>query len=1115
MRYTRSYLLTLLTIFLLTSLTSCRGPSLSGGIDTSQGIFMAIGGVILAIILMALFYAIIYAERRWQVLRFLRLKSMLRKIPGMEQYFAQGMVLQRGARQVESAGRQVKRYSRDFTGDNQQGGGQQRTKKKSWWGRLTGWWRGDKEKEEEQDAGQDDRSGMGDATGGAARRGTNSGQGVNGQGGPRIVVPVAEAEAASEGEAVSSLYRPQVGRIPVPAEFTVDLLADVQDSELIGRRIDRYQVDSLLRDRPTDRIYQAYDLKMARPVALKVFRPAYVRDEAQKEALLQDIRAAANLDHPNLVHIYDYGTAQGQLFMVSEFINGSPINEYIDHLHEQKWHVALSHLLNIMADAARAMAQAHRYGIVHGGLTLNRILVATQDEFQQKEGILPLQVKVGSIGLTSFYNDMEEMEPDRWPYLSPEQCRGEAIDARSDIYALGVILYRLTVKRLPFEADSLAEARVQHLNEMPLPPSKLRPSYPLKLEEIILRAMAKDPAERYQTVRELADDLAALAETVHRKGEDEYVLYAGEQILNINVAGESPRAERLDRSPLFVGAAADNDIILSGRGVNPYHMRLERDGEQWRVVDLGSETGTFLEDAHLIPELPELWLPGQTVVVGPYFLLWEEVAETRRDQVRTAVDGEQLVGISVLPLYLEVAPGDWGNLQLSLVNQGLHVDHFHVEVGGLPPEWVQISNNNVHLLPGNQTYLLLTINPPNNSTAQAGLHECEIRVHPVAYPEAVASVMIEVYVLESARLLTDLHPAELTNDGVTNLTVENQGNLALTYMVQGRNAADALEFIWPEQEGELSLMSGGTNALPVRVKPKTRPWFGTPQQHPFELMVSYPNGETHIERGQLQVNPRIPIWLLSILGFLTILLCAALLYGGTYLDSRNQQAAAAAIANATPIPATPTPAPTSTAVPPAAPRTCSDIFAQNSENVPGDYTIYLNGNVELPLTVHCAESGQTYINLISNGGTANYATTIIEGQSLTAQYERVRIDPRTLTLDRTDRTFATVTGSLPLNMSRMNDPDYGVAMGCSRMAEGMAEGRANIDLTGTNLALAETLEFQLNGPYDVEVSRIDVSASRQMADLQVLGRCGWIWTTGDFQLVYLLEPESAFESGGD
>ncbi|MCA9979564.1 MAG: protein kinase [Anaerolineales bacterium] len=1111
-RFRLSFLL--IATFLIVGLTACRGPSLSGGVDTSQGILMAIGGVILAILLMALFSAIIYAERRWQILRFLRLKSLLRQIPGMEKYFAQGMVLQRGARQVQGTGRLLKRYSRDFTGDTPNGkAGGQSTKSESWWGRFKAWWRRDKAAEEQAEDDPALANGMETNT----RPGQTRAVPLQNGGSPqsRIVVPVAEAEAGAESNDAATSpapYLPQMGRVPVPAEFTVDLLSEGQEqSELIGRRIDRYQVDSLLVDRPIDRIYQAYDLKMARPVALKVFRPSYIGTEARQESLLQDIRAAANLDHPSLVHIYDYGTAQGQLFLVSEFVNGSPINEYIDHLHEQKWHVALSHLLRIMAEATRAMAQAHRHGIVHGGLTMRRILVAPQDDLQQEEGMLPLQVKVGSIGLSTLYTELAETEPGQWPYLSPEQCRGEVVDARSDIYALGVILYRLTVKRLPFAAESLAEARVQHLNEMPVPPSKLRPSYPLKLEEIILRAMAKDPAERYQRASELAEALMALSETVHRKGEEAYILYAGEQVLHINVAGEAPRMARLDRSPLFVGAEADNDLILPGRGVNPYHMRLERDGEQWRVVDLGSETGTFLEDAHLIPELPELWLPGQTVVVGPYFLSWEEVLETRRDEVRTAVDGAQLVGISVLPMYLEVAPGEWGNLQISLVNQGLHVDHFHVEIGGLPPEWVQISNNNVHLLPGNQTYLLLTVNPPNNSTARAGLHECEVRVHPVAYPEAVASAKIEVYVQESAQLLTDLHPQELTNEGVANLTVENGGNLSLDYTVQGRNAADALLFEWPTADEKLSLVSGGTNVLPIRVKPKTRPWFGTSQQHPFEIAVSYPNGETHIERGQLQVNPRIPIWLLSLLGFLTILLCAALLYGVSYVDSQNQRAAAAAVANATAVPPTSTPGPTATAVAPSAPRTCADIFAQNSENVPGDYTLYVNGNVELPLAVYCAEGGGTYLNLLSNGGTANYATTIINGEERTVQYERVRIDPRSLTIDRTDRTFALVTGAFPTDAGALNDPDYGVAMGCSRTAVGMAEGRANINLTGTGLALADTVEFQLYGPYDAEVSQVDVSPDGLVVDLQVLGRCGWIWPTGDLQLVYLLDSAPAGE----
>lgn len=1065
--------------FLLLSLAllvGCRGPSLTGGFDTSQVFLWVVFGLIAALVLMGLFYAIVYAERRWRIVRLLRLKSLLRRIPGMEKYFAQGMVLQRGGRQAASTWRLLKRYSSDFTVDEQVNGGT---------GERMG-------KEKGKSVGMKD---------GGGRDGVREGDDLAGaKGGVAVVLP---AVAVAEGGTTAvAPYPPQVGRAPVPAEFMVDLTADTNEmGDLAGRRIDRYQVDSLLVEGQMSRIYQAYDLKMARPVALKVFRPEVVADETRRDSLLQDIRAGAMLSHPHLVHIYDYGMAQNQLFLVSEFVNGSPINEYIDHLHEQKWHIALSHLLQMMVEACRALGQAHQLGIVHGGLLMRRILVEPQAVSVQEGEALPLTVKLGNIGLTSLYGGLDGVGAERWGYLSPEQCRGEVGDARSDVYALGVILYRLTVKRLPFAAESLAEARVQHEHELPVPPSKLRPGYPLKLEEVILRALAKAPEERFADANALANALAEVSEMVQRQGEEAYVLYAGEQVLRVSVAGEPPRTERLDRSPLFVGAGGDNDVILPGRGVSEYHMRLERSGEGWQVIDLGSETGTFLEDASLIPELPEVWAAGQTVVVGPYFLSWEEVAETRRDEVRTA-EGEQLVGVGVLPMMLEVAPGEWGSLQISLMNQGLHVDHFHVEVGGLPPEWVQISNNNVQLLPGNQTYLLLTISPPNSSAARAGLHECEVRVHPVAYPEAVASVMVEVWVKEAARLFSDLHPVQLTNSGVTTLGVENGGNLAVAYAVRGRDAGDALLFELPE--GGLGLVPGAKNELAVTVKPKKRPWFGTSQQFPFELLVTNPQGETRIERGQLQVNPRIPIWLMSLLGLLGILLCAALLYGTTYVDSQNQQATAVAIANETAIPATPTRGPTRTAVV-SAPRSCADLFLQSSEDVAGVYTIYLNGDVNLPLDVYCDVGGGTYLELIGNGGSANFSTTVIDGEALTTQYERVRLDVRTLTIDRTDRTFAVVSGALPEDMVRLNAPDFGVAMGCSVEGTAVAEGQANINLTGTNLALAETVSFGLHGPYDVEVSQIIVADGRQVVDLQVRGQCGWIWPEGILQLVYIGE----------
>jgi eukaryotic-like serine/threonine-protein kinase len=256
----------------------------------------------------------------------------------------------------------------------------------------------------------------------------------------------------------------------------------------------RYEIQRELAQGGMAEVYLAHDQLLNRPVALKALFPEYAREPSFVERFRREAQAAANLNHPNIVAIYDWGQEDGTYFIVMEYVEGRSLRDLI----RSEAPLDPSQAAEISAEIASALGFAHRNGVVHRDVKPGNVLLTRTGTVKVTDfGI----ARAGtSDGLTQTGSVMGTAT-----YFSPEQAQGLPVDGRSDVYALGVVLYEMVTGVAPFTAESPVSVAYKHVREEPLAPSERNPDVPPDLEIIIATALAKDPEHRYPT----ADDMRA------------------------------------------------------------------------------------------------------------------------------------------------------------------------------------------------------------------------------------------------------------------------------------------------------------------------------------------------------------------------------------------------------------------------------------------------------------------------------------------------------------------------------------------------------------------------------------------------------------------------------
>jgi serine/threonine-protein kinase len=264
----------------------------------------------------------------------------------------------------------------------------------------------------------------------------------------------------------------------------------------------RYEVESRLGEGGMATVFGGSDRLLGRKVAIKVLARQYAKDRTAVERFRREAQAAAGLNHPNVVSVFDTGSDEGVHYIVMEQVQGRTLADII----RNESALPPSRAADIAVGICRALASAHEKGMVHRDVKPGNVLLTPEGGVKVADFGIARVASVDTLTATGSVMGTAS-------YLSPEQARGGSIDPRSDIYSLGCVLYEMLTGKPPFDGETPLSIAYKHVEEQPVPPSSLNPAVPAELEAVVEKAMAKDPDDRYGSAAEMARDLREAAPT--------------------------------------------------------------------------------------------------------------------------------------------------------------------------------------------------------------------------------------------------------------------------------------------------------------------------------------------------------------------------------------------------------------------------------------------------------------------------------------------------------------------------------------------------------------------------------------------------------------------------
>ena len=264
----------------------------------------------------------------------------------------------------------------------------------------------------------------------------------------------------------------------------------------------RYRILRRLGSGGMANVYLAEDEELGRQVAIKILNDRHASDDSFVERFRREAKNAAGLSHPNIVSIYDRGEAEGTYYIAMEYLQGRSLKDRIVADGALPVPAAIDATRQILG----ALGFAHRGGVVHRDIKPHNVLL-DQDGSDRRYKVTDFGISRTSASQMTEAGSIVGTAQ----YLSPEQARGAPVDQRSDIYSVGIVLYELLTGKLPFNGETPLEIAMKHLSEIPKPPSALRPEVSSDLDMVVLRALAKDPADRFESAEEMDKELARVA----------------------------------------------------------------------------------------------------------------------------------------------------------------------------------------------------------------------------------------------------------------------------------------------------------------------------------------------------------------------------------------------------------------------------------------------------------------------------------------------------------------------------------------------------------------------------------------------------------------------------
>jgi serine/threonine protein kinase len=339
----------------------------------------------------------------------------------------------------------------------------------------------------------------------------------------------------------------------------------MSDSNLIGKNIGQYQISEQIGQGGMATVYKAYQPSINRYVAIKILPSQYAQDPNFVKRFEQEARAIAALEHPHILPVYDFGTQEGLTYMIMRYIKSGTLSNLMGQA------LPYERVVRMIGDVANALDYAHKQGVVHRDIKPTNILIDNNGEALLTDfGIAKLMTSTEATQLTGAGNVLGTPA-----YMSPEQAKGGRIDGRTDVYALGVVLYELLTGQQPYQAETPVAVVLKHVSEPLTLPRIINPNIPDPLEQVVVKAMAKAPEQRYQTAGEMQRALQQALRDIESGSRTVNMPSATSQPQTQNITGAAPVAPKTGGKigPWLIGGAAIIALLcLLGGGLLTYGL---------------------------------------------------------------------------------------------------------------------------------------------------------------------------------------------------------------------------------------------------------------------------------------------------------------------------------------------------------------------------------------------------------------------------------------------------------------------------------------------------------------------------------------------------------------
>jgi len=685
--------------------------------------------------------------------------------------------------------------------------------------------------------------------------------------------------------------------------------------EFVGKTIGNFRIDRLLGEGGIGAVYQAYDPSLQRDVAIKVIPERFSRLSNFRERFQRELRAAVAAEHPGLVKVHDFGQHMDQLYIVMEYLRGANLRQLLDELILERTWLPLIEAVLLVEQLCQTLEYADHHRLLHRDIDPANLMLKPEPV-----GELPFRVVLTDLGLAKLLEGQEITLEASFlgtpAYMSPEGALGLETGPHSDVYSLGILLYELAVGLLPFPIKTITEALRYHTREPVPAPRSIRPDMPEALERVILKALEKEPGNRYPSAAELA---TALAETIggsaglagldsgravslltkykeslitslqdkpsgpgkeSSPGKTELpsplipgspeILPKVRSSIEVLSKGKKPQVFTPQTETVSVGRDQDNQLVILDPEVSRRHVQINWDGSNYYVTDLKSRNGSFLGNVRLQPDMPKIWEPSQVLRVGDTAL---RLISHAQPGVAMEGFGAGPVGALVTPQQLTVEAGGSATASIALLNRSPNPDHFSLSLIGIPNSWVTNLPSRVELNPGSQKEIAFSLNVPRSPQSRAGRRSITIRVISQQYPTQFVDLKLTLTIAAYSEFQAELQPEHLRTGEIGRLSITNQGNLQETFTVQFTDAAEELLFQPPQLQ--LHVPEGGSATAEFQAGLRQQRWLGGEKSHAFSAQVSQPKGETQSLQADLLSRALIPIWVVPI----AVLFC--LLFAGS------------------------------------------------------------------------------------------------------------------------------------------------------------------------------------------------------------------------------------------